>query len=117
MTKNIKEICEEYPKSETPLQDYTEDYGLDNFYKSIKLNMTANHPEHADNLNIDEDIKIFLDNIGNQLNTFFVGKKGKGYWFQEIKFTYSCFSGYEPYLISTIQNKFCSGINQEKDKT
>jgi len=107
--KSIGKIIEDNLNSATPLQDFCQEKGLDEFYRTMKLNMSygEGHEGHISKLkDIDDDTKEFLDSVANQLNKFFMGNNSKEFWYESIEFKYCVFSGYQAYIKSTKKYRF-----------
>ena len=107
--KTINDILKE-AKSPHPLQDYQKEHGLDGIYKALNTDKGFTHgggfAGHVDHIKLNEEDRQFLKTIAQQLNTYFVGNKGRGYWYDKIIFEFGHFSGYQPEIPNTAHNSF-----------
>ena len=110
MKKDINDILNDITnpqKSSTPLQDWAHENGNDKFM-DVMRNSTKFNGDIRKDESLEKDVVEFLENIASQFNTFFMGKRGKQYWFNEINFEFSCFTGYTVRIPNTIKCKFAA---------
>lgn len=107
-------MSDKITKSDTPLQDFANENGLNKFFDVMREIIKSNN-DIRNNPNLTEDEIKFLDGIATQLNEFFMGKNGKNYWYFNVNFVFSCFSGYRCEIPNDIKGKFACVVPPGND--